>query len=192
MASSWATASGWHCSFSCQKVLPHCTNSWRKWVTFNFCKAVTLHQMTIEQQVSDNRFLSAKQSHHISYHNQQAVSDNCNFSSQAAWSNQSLAKQPVSQSCSFCQQSHWISHHANKQDVSDIGFPAMTSLPSHTGCYNRSSFLHLPFDIPYMPVFFFYDVFNLLWSSSFNTCLWLSHVNDFTCLRFHIPMTFTC
>src|SRR6266550_889468 len=29
-------------------------------------------------------------------------------------------------------------------------------------CYNRSSFLHLPFDIPYMPVFFFYDVLNLL------------------------------
>src|SRR6266550_9442852 len=38
-------------------------------------------------------------------------------------------------------------------------------------CYNRSSFLRLPFDIPYMPVFFFYDVFNLLRSSSFNTCL---------------------
>ncbi len=29
-------------------------------------------------------------------------------------------------------------------------------------CYNRSSFLRLPFDIPYMPVFFFYDVLNLL------------------------------
>src|SRR6266576_2092810 len=29
-------------------------------------------------------------------------------------------------------------------------------------CYNRSSFLRLPFDIPHMPVFFFYDVFNLL------------------------------
>ncbi len=29
-------------------------------------------------------------------------------------------------------------------------------------CYNCSSFLRLPFDIPYMPVFFFYDVFNLL------------------------------
>src|SRR6266550_8932829 len=50
-------------------------------------------------------------------------------------------------------------------------------------CYNRSSFLRLPFDIPYMPVFFFYDVFNLLRSSSFNTCLQLSHVNEFTCLR---------
>src|SRR6266550_9559747 len=50
-------------------------------------------------------------------------------------------------------------------------------------CYNRSSFLRLPFNVPYMPVFFFYDVFNLLRSSSFNTCLRLSHVNDFTCLR---------
>src|SRR6266576_2554972 len=50
-------------------------------------------------------------------------------------------------------------------------------------CYNCSSFLRLPFDIPYMPVFFFYDVLNLLRSSSFNTCLRLSHVNDFTCLR---------
>src|SRR6266700_5432217 len=50
-------------------------------------------------------------------------------------------------------------------------------------CYNRSSFLRLPFDVPYMPVFFFYDVFNLLSSSSFNTCLQHSHVNDFTCLR---------
>src|SRR6266550_1463664 len=50
-------------------------------------------------------------------------------------------------------------------------------------CYNRSSFLRLPFDIPYKPVFFFYDVSNLLRSSSFNTCLQLSHVNDFTCLR---------
>jgi len=29
-------------------------------------------------------------------------------------------------------------------------------------CYNHSSFLRLPFNIPYMPVFFFYDVFNLL------------------------------
>src|SRR6266576_5827204 len=50
-------------------------------------------------------------------------------------------------------------------------------------CYNRSSFLRLPFDIPYMPVFSFYDVLNLLRSSSFNTCLQHSHVNDFTCLR---------
>src|SRR6266571_8797390 len=50
-------------------------------------------------------------------------------------------------------------------------------------CYNRSLFLRLPFDIPHMPVFFFYDVFNLLRSSSFNTCLQHSHVNDFTCLR---------
>ncbi len=29
-------------------------------------------------------------------------------------------------------------------------------------CYNRSSFLRIPFNIPYMPVFSFYDVFNLL------------------------------
>src|SRR6266576_2866307 len=50
-------------------------------------------------------------------------------------------------------------------------------------CYNRFSFLRFPFYHPYMPVFFFYDVFNLLSSSSFNTCLRLSHVNDFTCLR---------
>src|SRR6266576_3483823 len=50
-------------------------------------------------------------------------------------------------------------------------------------CYNRSSFLRPPFDVPYMPVFFFYDVFNFLRSSSFNTCLPHSHVNDFTCLR---------
>ena len=45
---------------------------------------------------------------------------------------------------------------------------------------------------------FFYDVLNLLWSSSFNTCLRLSHVSDFTCLRlshvydFHMLTVFTC
>ncbi len=60
-------------------------------------------------------------------------------------------------------------------------------MPYDKTCYNRSSFLRLPFDIPYMPVFFFHDVFNLLWSSLINTCsrfhmLTISHVNDFTCL----------
>src|SRR6266576_4220762 len=59
-------------------------------------------------------------------------------------------------------------------------------------CYNRSSSLRLPFDIPYMPVFFFYDVSNLLRSSSFNTCLQHSHVNDFTCLRLSHVNDFTC
>src|SRR6266576_1379187 len=55
-------------------------------------------------------------------------------------------------------------------------------------CYNRSSFLRLPFDIPYMPVFSsmtsstFYDLLPLTHAYDFHmlavfTCLQLSHVN---------------
>src|SRR6266566_9738256 len=58
-------------------------------------------------------------------------------------------------------------------------------------CYNRSSFLRLPFNVPYMPVFFFYDVFNLLRSSSFNTCLRLSHVNRIHMLLLYLFCTTT-
>ncbi len=52
-------------------------------------------------------------------------------------------------------------------------------------CYNRSSSLRLPSCLPYMPVFFFYDVMNLLWPSLINTCLRLSHVN-----RIHMLSTY--
>src|SRR6266550_5554769 len=59
-------------------------------------------------------------------------------------------------------------------------------------CYNRSSFLRLPFDIPYMPVFFFYDVL------TFYDLLCLTHAYDFHMLTishvydFHMLTVFTC
>ena len=61
-----------------------------------------------------------------------------------------------------------------------------------TRCYNRSSFLRLPFDIPYMPVFLsmtsltFYDLLLLTHAYNFHM-LTISHVYDF-----HMLTVFTC
>src|SRR6266576_3496790 len=69
-------------------------------------------------------------------------------------------------------------------------------------CYNRSSFLRLPFDILYMPVFssmtslIFHDLLPLTHAYDFHmlndfTCLRLSHVNCIHMLLFHLFRTTT-
>src|SRR6266550_2783342 len=49
-------------------------------------------------------------------------------------------------------------------------------------CYNRSSFLHLPIDTPYVPIFF-----SSMTSSIFYDLLSLTHAYDF-----HMLTVFTC
>src|SRR6266550_389723 len=70
-------------------------------------------------------------------------------------------------------------------------------------CYNRSSFLHLPFDIPYMPVFLssmtsltFYDLPSLTHAYTFHmltifTCQRFSHVNHIHMLLLYLFCTTT-